>query len=68
MYMRLTHLYIILFLVQIKQEMNMKKLVLGTVAAALLATSGLAAEFTIKFSHEVSPNTPKGKAADLKKD
>jgi len=43
----------------------MKKLLLGTVAAAMIATSGLAADFTIKFSHEVSPNTPKGKAADF---
>ncbi|UTJ05683.1 TRAP transporter substrate-binding protein [Arcobacter roscoffensis] len=43
----------------------MKKLVLGTIAAAMLATSGLAAEYTLKFSHVVSPNTPKGKAADF---
>eukprot|EP01029_Cantina_marsupialis_P010889 TRINITY_DN2457_c0_g1_i3.p1 TRINITY_DN2457_c0_g1~~TRINITY_DN2457_c0_g1_i3.p1 ORF type:complete len:169 (+),score=34.62 TRINITY_DN2457_c0_g1_i3:68-574(+) len=43
----------------------MKKLVLGTVAAAMLATSGLAAEYTLKFSHVVSANTPKGKAADF---
>jgi len=41
----------------------MKKLVLGTVAAAVLVTSGLAADFTLKFSHVVSENTPKGKAA-----
>jgi C4-dicarboxylate-binding protein DctP len=43
----------------------MKKLVLGAVAAAMVATSGLAAEYTLKFSHVVSPNTPKGKAADF---
>ena len=43
----------------------MKKLVLGTIAAAIVATSGLAAEYTLKFSHVVSPNTPKGKAADF---
>lgn len=43
----------------------MKKLVLGTIAAAMVATSGLAAEYTLKFSHVVSPNTPKGKAADF---
>jgi len=43
--------------------MNMKKLVLGTVAAAMIATAGMAAEFTLKFSHVVSENTPKGKAA-----
>lgn len=43
----------------------MKKLVLGTIAAAMVATSGLAADYTLKFSHVVSPNTPKGKAADF---
>ncbi len=43
----------------------MKKLVMGAVAATMLATSGLAAEYTLKFSHVVSPNTPKGKAADF---
>ncbi len=37
-----------------------KKLVIGAVAAAVLATSGLAAEYTLKFSHVVSDNTPKG--------
>ncbi|WP_072682451.1 TRAP transporter substrate-binding protein [Arcobacter sp. LA11] len=41
----------------------MKKLVIGAVAAAVLATSGLAADYTLKFSHVVSDNTPKGKAA-----
>ncbi|MGM0518989.1 MAG: TRAP transporter substrate-binding protein [Campylobacterota bacterium] len=41
----------------------MKKLVLGTIAAAMVTTSSLAAEYTLKFSHVVSPNTPKGKAA-----
>ena len=43
----------------------MKKLVMSAVATAVLATSGLAAEYTLKFSHVVSPNTPKGKAADF---
>jgi len=43
----------------------MKRLVMGAVAATMLATSGLAAEYTLKFSHVVSPNTPKGKAADF---
>lgn len=43
----------------------MKKIVLGTIAAAMLATSGLAAEFTMKVSHVVSSSTPKGKAADF---
>ena len=41
------------------------KLLKGIVAASVLATSGLAAEYTLKFSHVVSANTPKGKAADF---
>ncbi len=41
----------------------MKKFVLGTVAAAMVATSVMAADYTLKFSHVVSDNTPKGKAA-----
>ena len=51
------------FLKTKKQELNMKRLVMGAVAAAVLATSGLAADYTLKFSHVVSDNTPKGKAA-----
>ena len=43
----------------------MKKLVIGAVAAAVVATSSIAADYTLKFSHVVSPNTPKGKAADF---
>ncbi|AXX95845.1 TRAP transporter substrate-binding protein [Arcobacter ellisii] len=43
----------------------MKKLVLGTIAAAMLSTSGLAADYTMKVSHVVSASTPKGKAADF---
>ena len=43
----------------------MRKLVMGAVATAVLATAGLAADYTLKFSHVVSPNTPKGKAADF---
>ncbi len=43
----------------------MKKFMIGAVAAAVVATSGLAAEYTLKFSHVVSANTPKGKAADF---
>ncbi|MDD2896455.1 MAG: DctP family TRAP transporter solute-binding subunit [Aliarcobacter sp.] len=43
----------------------MKKLVLGTIAAAMIATSGLAADYTMKVSHVVSASTPKGKAADF---
>ena len=41
----------------------MKKKVLGIMAIALLASSAMAADFTLKFSHVVSDNTPKGKAA-----
>ncbi|MGE3593351.1 MAG: TRAP transporter substrate-binding protein [Arcobacter sp.] len=43
----------------------MKKLVLGTIAAAMLVTLGLAADYTMKVSHVVSASTPKGKAADF---
>ena len=43
----------------------MKKFLLGAVATTMLATSGLAAEYTLKFSHVVSSNTPKGKAAEF---
>ncbi len=41
----------------------MKKLISTAVAAAVMATSAIAAEYTLKFSHVVSENTPKGKAA-----
>ncbi len=41
------------------------KLVKGLTVAALLASSVVGAEYTLKFSHVVSPNTPKGKAADF---
>ncbi len=40
------------------------KLFRGLLCASLLATMSFAAEYTLKFSHVVSPNTPKGKAAD----
>jgi len=43
----------------------MKLVLKGIVAAAVLASSTMAAEYTLKFSHVVSPNTPKGKAADF---
>ena len=45
----------------------MTKLVKVVAAASLLASSLLAsgAQYTIKFSHVVSPSTPKGKAADF---
>ena len=41
----------------------MKKIILGSIAAAMLTTTGMAAEYTLKFSHVVSENTPKGLAA-----
>ncbi len=41
----------------------MKKIILGTIAASVLAVSSIAADYTLKFSHVVSENTPKGKAA-----
>jgi len=43
----------------------MKKLLIGTIAAAVVASSSIAADYTLKFSHVVSANTPKGKAADF---
>lgn len=39
------------------------KIFTGMIASAVLATSVLAADYTLKFSHVVSENTPKGKAA-----
>ncbi len=41
----------------------MKKIILGAVAASVLTVSSLGADFVLKFSHVVSENTPKGKAA-----
>lgn len=41
----------------------MKKLTKVALASLVLASSTMAAEFTLKFSHVVSENTPKGKAA-----
>ena len=41
----------------------MKKIILGAITSSLLVTAGLSADFTLKFSHVVSENTPKGKAA-----
>ena len=43
----------------------MKRLVIGTITAAMLATAGFAADYTMKVSHVVSASTPKGKAADF---
>ena len=40
------------------------KLLKGLLSAALIASMTLAADYVIKFSHVVSPDTPKGKAAD----
>ncbi|WP_418179338.1 DctP family TRAP transporter solute-binding subunit [Aliarcobacter lanthieri] len=42
----------------------MKRIVLGTIAAAMLATSSLAADYVMKISHVVSASTPKGMGAD----
>lgn len=42
----------------------MKKIVLGTIASALLATSAMAADYVMKISHVVSASTPKGMGAD----
>lgn len=43
----------------------MKKFLQVAAATALLVSASVAADYTIKFSHVVSPNTPKGKAADF---
>ncbi|MDA3907573.1 MAG: DctP family TRAP transporter solute-binding subunit [Sulfurimonas sp.] len=43
----------------------MNKLVKVVAAVAVLASATFAADYTIKFSHVVSANTPKGKAADF---
>ncbi|MFV7789712.1 DctP family TRAP transporter solute-binding subunit [Aliarcobacter lanthieri] len=43
----------------------MKRVILGTIAAAMLATSSFAADYVMKISHVVSDNTPKGMAANF---
>jgi len=43
----------------------MKKIVQIVAATAVLVSASIAADYTLKFSHVVSPNTPKGKAADF---
>ncbi len=43
----------------------MKKIIQIVAATAVLASAGVAADYVLKFSHVVSPNTPKGKAADF---
>jgi C4-dicarboxylate-binding protein DctP len=40
------------------------KFLKGMLSVALVVSLSMAAEYVIKFSHVVSPNTPKGKAAD----
>ena len=40
------------------------KLLKGLFSVGLIASLSLAADYVIKFSHVVSPDTPKGKAAD----
>ncbi len=40
------------------------KILRGLLSTALIASLSLAADYVIKFSHVVSPDTPKGKAAD----
>ncbi len=42
----------------------MKRTVKAIMIASLLASSAFSAQYVLKFSHVVSPNTPKGKAAD----
>lgn len=41
----------------------MKKLLISSIVAVLLSDLALASDYVLKFSHVVSPNTPKGKAA-----
>ena len=43
----------------------MRRTVKAIMVASLLATSAFSAQYVLKFSHVVSPNTPKGKAADF---
>jgi len=41
----------------------LKKVLFSAVVAAAVSTNAIAADFVLKFSHVVSENTPKGKAA-----
>jgi len=41
----------------------MKKIIISTITSGVLASSLFAAQYTLKFSHVVSENTPKGQAA-----
>ena len=41
----------------------LKKVLFSAVVAAAVSTNAMAADFVLKFSHVVSENTPKGKAA-----
>ena len=45
--------------------MNIRNLLLALGVSAAMTVSAAAAEYVLKFSHVVSPNTPKGKAADF---
>ncbi len=42
-----------------------KKILLSALAAATMTTAATAADYVLKFSHVVSENTPKGKAAQF---
>ncbi|WP_457606822.1 TRAP transporter substrate-binding protein [Nitratifractor sp.] len=43
----------------------MKKVLLAIGVTAAMSVSAVAADYVLKFSHVVSPNTPKGKAAEF---
>jgi C4-dicarboxylate-binding protein DctP len=43
----------------------MKKIILGLSVAVAMSISAVGADYVLKFSHVVSPNTPKGKAAEF---
>jgi len=45
----------------------MRKVILGTIVAAMLTTSAFAAEYVMKVSHVIAANTAKGMAADFLK-
>jgi len=45
--------------------MNIRNLLLALGVSAAMTVSAAAADYVLKFSHVVSPNTPKGKAADF---
>jgi len=45
--------------------MKVRNLLMALGVSAAMSMSAAAAEYVLKFSHVVSPNTPKGKAADF---